>query len=160
ERLVAIDGERGSITTIGEPAMQVRDPALSPDGSWIVAAVQSREGVTNLVLTELASGAQKPLTANPEGNFAPVAISKDAIASVSSRDGDAEIYRMNVDGSKVQRLTAFYRDDWEPAIDASHSQLAFTSDREQKIPRIFAIVPDGTGIRRMTAQTDAKIEES
>lgn len=157
ETLVLV-GERGSITTIGPRAMQVRDPTLSPDGTWIVAAVQT-EGITNLVLIELASGASKPLTTNREGNFAPIAISKDAIAFVSSRDGDSEIYRMNVDGTGVQRLTAFHRDDFEPAIDASGTQLAFTSDREQKVPRIFAVAPDGTGLRRMTEQADPAIEE-
>lgn len=158
ERLVLI-GERGSITTLGEPAMAVRDPALSPDGSWIVAAVQT-DGISNLVLTEVTSNTQKPLTSNREGNFTPVAISKDAIAFVSSRDGDSEIYRMNVDGTKVQRLTAFHREDYEPAIDASGKQLAFTSDREQKVPRIFVVSPDGTGVRRLTTQTDLQVEES
>jgi WD40 repeat protein len=157
ERLVLI-GDTGSITTLGDPATQVRDPALSPDGTWIVAAVQI-EGITNLTLIEVASGASKPLTTNREGNFTPIAISKDTIAFVSSRDGDSEIYRMNVDGTKVQRLTAFHREDFEPAIDASGKQLAFTSDREQMVPRIFAVVPDGTGVRRLTAQTDPKVEE-
>lgn len=158
ERLVLV-GENGSITTLGDPAMAVRDPTLSPDGSWIVAAVQT-EGITNLVLFELASGTAKPLTANREGNFTPVAISKEAIAFVSSRDGDSEIYRMNVDGSRVQRLTAFHREDYEPAIDASGTQLAFTSDREQKVPRIFVVVPDGTGVRRLTARSEPDVEES
>ncbi|MFN0250684.1 MAG: TolB family protein [Kofleriaceae bacterium] len=157
ERLVWI-GANGSITTLGDPAMSVRDPALSPDGSWIVAAVQT-EGVTNLVLFTVAGG-QKPLTTDREGNFTPVAINKDTIAFVSSRDGDSEVYRMNVDGTKVQRLTAFHREDYEPAIDASGKQLAFTSDREQKVPRIFAVVPDGTGVRRLTQREDPKAEES
>jgi WD40 repeat protein len=156
EQLVVI-GERGSIATLGPPAMQVRDPALSPDGTWIVAAVQT-EGITNLTLVEVASGAAKPLTTNHEGNFTPIAVSKDAIAFVSSRDGDSEIYRMNVDGTKVQRLTAFHREDWEPAIDPTSTQLAFTSDREQKIPRIFVVSPDGTNLRRLTTRTDAAEE--
>ncbi len=156
ERLVVISNT-GSIATLGDPAMQVRDPTLSPDGSWIVAAVQT-DGITNLALIEVASGASKPLTTNREGNFMPIAISKDAIAFVSSRDGDSEIYRMNVDGTKVQRLTAFHRDDFDPAIDSTGTQLAFTSDREQKVPRIFAVVPDGTGVRRMTTRSDAAEE--
>jgi len=158
ERLVLI-GDTGSITTLGDPALQVRDPALSPDGTWIVTAVQT-EGITNLVLIALASGASKPLTTNREGNFTPIAINKDAIAFVSSRDGDSEIYRMNVDGTRAQRLTAFHREDYEPAIDSTGTQLAFTSDREQSVPRLFLIAPDGTGTRRLTKQTDAKIEES
>ncbi len=158
ERLVLVTSN-GSITTLGDPAMAVRDPTLSPDGSWIVSAVQT-EGITNLVLLEIASGAQKALTTHREGNFTPVAISKDAIAFVSSRDGDSEIYRMNVDGTNVQRLTAFHREDYEPAIDASGKQLAFTSDREQKVPRIFVVVPDGTGVRRLTKNEDPSAEES
>ncbi len=156
ERLVLVS-PTGSISTLGDPAMQVRDPTLSPDGSWIVVAVQT-DGITNLALIEVASGASKPLTTNREGNFMPIAISKDTIAFVSSRDGDSEIYRMNVDGTKVQRLTAFHRDDFDPAIDSTGTQLAFTSDREQKVPRIFAVVPDGTGVRRMTARSDAAEE--
>lgn len=157
EQLVLI-GDRGSITTLGAAAMQVRDPALSPDGTWIVAAVQN-EGITNLALFEVGSGTSKPLTTNREGNFTPVAISKDAIAFVSSRDGDSEIYRMNVDGSKVQRLTAFHREDYEPAIDSTGTQLSFTSDREQKQPRLFVVSPDGTNLRRLTTRSDEDVEE-
>ena len=157
ERLVSIT-EGGSIASLGPPAMQLRDPAVSPDGTWVVAAVQT-DGITNLVRIHTATGDASPLTSNREGNFYPVALSTEAIAFVSSRDGDSEIYRMNIDGSKVQRLTAFHREDWEPAIDVSGSQLAFTSDREQKVPRIFVVKPDGTGVHRLTKSTDANVQE-
>lgn len=159
ERLVLI-GERGSIATLGAAALAVRDPAVSPDGTWIAAAVMNDDGITNLTVFTAASGAARPLTTNPEGNFAPVAISTEAIAFASSRDGDSEIYRMNIDGSKVQRLTAFHRDDWAPTIDVSGEQLAFTSDREQKRARLFVVKPDGTGLRRVTKLADDAAEES
>jgi Tol biopolymer transport system component len=66
---------------------------------------------------------------------------------VSSRDGNAELYRGG------QRLTAFHRDDWQPTPSPDGTTLAFLSDREGP-SRIFLMSPDGTSLRRLTERID------
>lgn len=61
------------------------------------------------------------LAAFPEGN--------GKIAFVSYRDGNAEIYTMNPDGSDQQRLTEDPASDTEPAWSADGKKIAFVSDR-------------------------------
>jgi Tol biopolymer transport system component len=48
------------------------------------------------------------------------------IAFVSDRDGNAEIYSANPDGSDPQRLTANTVPDTDPAVSADGSRIAFT----------------------------------
>ena len=50
------------------------------------------------------------------------------IAFVSLRDGNAEIYRMNADGSDQQRITDHPNGDWRPGWQPDGT-LLFTSDR-------------------------------
>ena len=59
-----------------------------------------------------------------------------------NRDGNAEIYRMNPDGSGQLRLTSFHLDDWSPQWAPDAQTIAFLSNREQ-IDRIFLMRPDG-----------------
>ena len=142
--LVAADG---ALAPIGPIAAQVRDPAVDPAGRWIVVAV-NHDGRSDLARIDLPGGETAPITNNPEGNFRPAPLGDDVVF-VSSRDGDAEIYRMPARGGAAQRLTAFHRDDWEPAPSPDGKTLAFLSDREGR-PRIFLVAADGTGARRLS----------
>jgi TolB protein len=67
---------------------------------------------------------------------------------VSSRDGDAEIYKGD------QRLTAFHKDDFDPVPSPDGKTLAFSSDREGPL-RLFLVNPDGTNLRRLTTRTES-----
>lgn len=55
--------------------------------------------------------------------------SKPRIAFTSWRDGDAQIYTMDVDGGSVRRLTSKGR-NIEPAWSPDGSKIAFTSNRD------------------------------
>lgn len=139
------------IERLGPTAMQVRDPAVDPRGRWITVAANT-DGHSDLFQVEVIDGAAKRLTNDPQGNFHP-AILGDAIVYVSSRDGDSELYT-----TRGTRLTAFHRDDWNPAPSPRGDTLAFLSDREGP-PRIFLVNPDGTSLRRLTSRTDT-VDES
>jgi Tol biopolymer transport system component len=147
ERLVRV-GADGAVTPIGEPALQVRDPAVDPGGRWIIAAIMI-DRISELYRYDLPGGARTRITDNREGNFHPMTLGPDAIVFVSSRDGDSELYRCAPDGTKVQRLTAFHKDDWEPAVSPDGTTIAFLSDREGTA-RVFAMAADGTGVRKLS----------
>lgn len=159
EQLVLV-GADGAVQPVGPEGAQIRDPAVDPQGQWIVVAA-NLDGHSELYRIALGTTAPATrITSNPEGNFHPVALGGEDIVFVSSRDGDSEIYRSTARGEHVQRLTAFYRDDWEPVPSPDRKTIAFLSDREGP-PRLFLMNPDGTAQRRLTARpADDEREEA
>ncbi len=73
------------------------------------------------------------------------------IAFYSKRDGNAEIYTMNSDGSNQTRLTFNETSDSAPVWSPNGRQIAFHSyrDGEQK-PEIYVMDTDGSNQRRLT----------
>jgi TolB protein len=90
-------------------------------------------------------------------DFAP-AWSPDGakIAFVSQRDGNAEIYVMNADGTNPVRLTNDPGYDADPAWSPDGSKLAFTRgacDQNGCQGRIETMNVDGSGVVALTAGT-------
>jgi TolB protein len=71
------------------------------------------------------------------------------VAFMSARDGNTEIYVMNVDGSGVRRLTNHPAEDSTPTWSPNGAQIAFTSKRAGT-PQIYLMSADGSGVRRLT----------
>ena len=91
------------------------------------------------------------LSINATTFAAPDSAQKEGrIAFVSDRDGHAEIYVMNADGSGQSALT---HDDWEESSNPSWSfdghQIAFNSSRDGN-QEIYILDADGSGQRRLT----------
>ncbi len=154
EQLAIVRGEE--VERFGPRAGLVRHPAVAADGTVVVET--SEHGFRDLYRID-PRGKVVRLTQNREGNFEP-SLSPDAAHVVfsSSRDGDAEVYRLPVAGGKATRLTAFHKDDWSPQWSPAGDLIAFLSDREGP-PRLFLMAPDGTGQRRATGETDPDIAE-
>jgi serine/threonine protein kinase len=72
-----------------------------------------------------------------------------AIAFVSARQGNEEIYVMNADGSSVSRLTENPAGDLDPAWRPDDSRIAFSSDRDGDF-EIYTMNQDGTGVTKLT----------
>jgi Tol biopolymer transport system component len=71
------------------------------------------------------------------------------IAFVSNRDGNDEIYLMNVDGTGLSNLTQHpAADDW-PTWSPDGSKLAFVSDRNGN-RQIYIMNADGSNVRQLT----------
>lgn len=68
----------------------------------------------------------------------------EKIAFVSDRDGNDEIYVMNVDGSGLIRLTNHPDDDRYPAWSPDGQWLAFSREG------VYVMRPDGAGQKRLT----------
>jgi serine/threonine protein kinase len=73
------------------------------------------------------------------------------IAFVSYRDGNSEIYTMNLDGSDQQRLTERPGDDWHPSWSSDGRQIVFQSFEPSKGTfNIFVMNRDGSGLHPIT----------
>src|SRR6188508_387922 len=71
------------------------------------------------------------------------------IAFYSDRDGNAEIYVMNADGSGVRRLTNTKADEGYPSWSPDGRTITFDSDRDGNF-EIYAMDADGSNPRRLT----------
>ena len=73
-----------------------------------------------------------------------------AIAFVTQRDGNAEIYATSADGSTQVRLTnTIYADEWEPAWSPDGNRIAYVSDRDGN-DEIYVMNADGGNQTRLT----------
>ena len=76
------------------------------------------------------------------------------IAFTSWRDGNAEIYVMNTDGSNVRRVTTHPAFDNYPVFSPDGTQVAFQSNRDDEHVEVYVQnLNDGTPPRRLTTST-------
>ena len=68
----------------------------------------------------------------------------------STRDGDSEIYVMDIDGSKPLRLTINPARDYDPAWSPDGDGIAFVSNRNRGIEQIYVMGSDGGNLKRLT----------
>jgi Tol biopolymer transport system component len=80
-----------------------------------------------VVLVFIFTACTIPKTAAETTAAVTTAIGK--IAYISYRDGNSEIYIMNVDGSEQVRLTNNPAEGWGPTFSSDGFKIAFTSDR-------------------------------
>ena len=70
------------------------------------------------------------------------------IAFTSARDGNREIYLMNVDGSQQVNLTRHRADDLLPVWSPTGEHILFVSDRDG-IRDLYLMASDGTDVRKV-----------
>lgn len=80
------------------------------------------------------------------------ALGPGRIAFVSDRDGDAEIYMMNSDGSGLVQLTDDDSSDLFPAWSQDGNRIAFASNRgnDAKFYDIYVMNSDGSDVEQLT----------
>jgi Tol biopolymer transport system component len=71
---------------------------------------------------------------------------------LSFRDGDREIYSVNVDGSDAKNLTNDPGVDENPDVSPDGSQIVWTSDREGETLHLFVMEIDGSNVRQLTEE--------
>lgn len=118
-------------------------PAFGPGGIWYSVLTETGMFITRTGLEE------QPLIDFPNSiNMGP-SICGGRVYFTSTRDGNAEIYSANVDGTDVRRLTDHPGIDVSATCGGPGGLVAFVSNRHGS-PQIFAMNPDGGGVRRIT----------
>lgn len=150
--IISPDGKREQpLQTIGDSSFP---GSASPDGRWLVGvSVEGPEGahVEQLVLWNLSTRKARKLgppsrrTRNP--TFAP---DGKSIVFESAVEGFSDLYRISVDGKKVQRLTSNTEGNFDPSFSPDGKHLAFVSSRD-KDAEVYRMRADGEEEERLTA---------
>jgi Tol biopolymer transport system component len=94
-----------------------------------------------------------PATDQPALAVTPLGGGAGRIAFASLRDGNREIYVMDVDGLNQNNLTNDPADDFDPAWSPDGSRIAFVSDRDGN-QEIYSMDADGGNQTRLTSSDD------
>ena len=126
--------------TCSTPNCRVNGKVVFVRGSDIY--LSSADGSNAVILT--SGGINEDPAFSPDGS---------QVAFRSNRSGDYEIYRINVDGSNILRLTTSAGTDEYPVYSPDGAKIAFVSDRDgnQEIYTINAV--DGSNPLRLTNNT-------
>ena len=125
-------------------------PSWSKDGRWLAFIVGPpfASGAVDVDIWKIpaAGGDAVSLTPDSDANDALPDFSPDGrrIVFRSMRDGNAEIYLMNADGTGVQRLTHHEATDTMPAFSSAGDRVAFTSLRDGNF-ELYTIAFDEEG---------------
>jgi Tol biopolymer transport system component/endonuclease YncB( thermonuclease family) len=101
-----------------------------------------------LLLLSAAVGPQTVLQVTDQAGDTAPAVYGSRIAFMSDRDGNWELYLVNLDGSGLRRLTESPASDGLPAWSPDGQTIAFVSD-EGGIWAIWAVDPDGSNRRKL-----------
>jgi len=154
--LVATVGEDGTVAGTGYGHARVTAAApggksaaadIYVVGEIIVASSRAGPGKFQLYAADRANLAQLTKLSPDTGSASDPAFSPDGsrIAFVSQRDGNAEIYVMNADGTGTTRVTNDPLTDGRPAFTADGQSLVFHSSRTAGKQQIWAVNLDGSG---------------
>src|SRR5438876_3364614 len=163
---IASVGEDGTVTGAGYGHAKVT--ATAPGGKTAIAdvyvvgeivvassrAAPSTPGKFQLYAVERSNLAQltKLTPATDTASASDPAFSPDGsrIAFVSQRDGNAEIYVMNADGTGTTRITNDPQPDGRPCFMPDGQSVVFHSSRTAGKQQIWAVNVDGTGLTQLT----------
>jgi dipeptidyl aminopeptidase/acylaminoacyl peptidase len=99
------------------------------------------------------TGSPRQLSDNAADDRAPV-YSPDGSKIIfdSTRDGNTEIYALDLETDAERRLTVEPGEDWGATWSPDGTHIAFNSDRDGPMD-IYVMASDGSGVRRVTFTT-------
>lgn len=138
--VATFDGDRVSRVSSGRGIAML--PAFGRGGVWYSILTENGMFITRTGVDE------RPLISG-EGLNMGVSVCGGRAYFSSTRDGNAEIYSADLDGSDVRRLTNHPGIDVSPACGGPGGQIAFVSTRHGS-PQIFTMDSSGGGVTRVT----------
>ena len=134
---------------------EILSPAWSPDGKWLAYAsaeydrdVKRRKW--SVYIQEVATG-RREKAMRFRGRISAPAWSPDgkSLAVSMNKDGNSEIYVIDLKRKKARRLTNHWAIDTEPVWTPDGRSVIFTSDRGGR-PQIYKISAHGGRAERLT----------
>ena len=126
----------------------------SPDGSRFVYEARTAPQVSEIFMYTLATENSVNLTGSIPSADPSFSSDGTHIAFTSWRDGNAEIYVMDADGSHIRRLTNHPAFDSFPVFSPDDTQIAFQSNRQGGHVEIYLQnLNDHSPPRRLTHST-------
>jgi Tol biopolymer transport system component len=150
--LIKPDGS-GEFNLTGElPNTFAEAPVWAPDGLTIAYdGVPNSDVLRDVYLVTVGDDPQQvPLTTQPGFDCYP-SFSPDGqyVVYMSERDGNRDLYVMDLEGNDTQRLTDDPAYDYEPAWSPDGTQIAFVSRRTGD-SEIYIMNADGTDLKQIT----------
>lgn len=129
--------------------------AWSPDSSQIAFSASRSRAKMDIYVINVGSRSTRCLTCRHQPSWSShlsPSWSPDGkqIAFVSTRQGSPQIFVMNANGGSSKRLTTIGKYNQSPKWSPKGDWILFTGRDEKLVFDVFAIKPDGTGIRRLT----------
>jgi TolB protein len=136
-------------------AGHVRHPAWIDEQALVVES--DRDGFRDLYRVTL-DGIVERLTDERSGSFDPT-VHGQRVVFVSSREGDAEIYSIDLKTRALRRLTWSRGVDMSPRLSPDGKRIAYVSHR-QGVPRIYVMQSDGSRPHALGPLPDRVLEQA
>ena len=130
----------------------LRRPSFVPDGSRVVFSIPSGNG--HAIVSVNAQGQdRKTLTEGGLNSGPNVSPDGKKVVFCSSRDGQYDIYAMNIDGSNVHRVVQTAGADFRPCWSPDGKRIVFTSNKSGNYD-LWIVNADGTNLRQLTTSPE------
>jgi len=152
-RLIVADADGENPRVVMQSNEPLMSPAWSPDGQSL-AYVSFEDRLPSVYVQVLKSGERRRLSARAGVNQAPAwsPDGKKLALTLSTRDGNLDIYTLDLTTQALTRITDDPGIDTEPQWSKDGQNLYFTSDRAGG-PQIYRIgIHPGDKPRRLTFQ--------
>jgi len=133
---------RRGFRNVSNNSHQENSPGWFPDSQSLLVC---RDGSS--IVQRLVNGSEKVLVAESEGWNAAPSTDGNTLVFMSSRDGNPEIYSLNLASSKLTRLTDHPAYDTAPQIKGQ--RIVFQSNRDG-VQRLYSMNLDGSELTPVT----------
>ena len=105
------------------------------------------------MMSDIHGGDVIQLTNSKGNNMSPkLSPNGKHIVFLSNRDGNQEVYTMNIDGTSQRRMTFNQSKSWDPAWSADGKSFYFVTEAKENTFNMFKMSKDGTSVRRIPSE--------
>ncbi len=152
-RIMAVDPATGRQANLASPwpySEAEHIQLTSPDGRFVLTVEYDDIGRTQIISTDVSTGARQKITNNRLGAYEPAwSPTANRIAFGSWDSGNEDIYTMDPDGSNVIQITTNGSQDRYPSWSPNGSQIVYWSSRDTGRRQLWVMNADGSNPRRM-----------